>query len=100
VSVVASKGSARLDCADQKLFIQRSEAHEEIPVSPSNTLREEIIHYSKCIRNNGNSAPFHNHSDGVLGARVVTMLEACRESLFHDRAIHVQLPLAPEIPVK
>src|SRR6059036_2918489 len=100
VSVVASKGSARLDCADQKLFIQRSEAYEEIPVSPSNTLREEIIHYSKCIRNNGNSAPFHNHSDGVLGARVVTMLEACRESLFHDRAIHLQLSLAPEIPVK
>ncbi len=100
VSVVASKGSARLDCADQKLFIQRSEAYEEIPVSPSNTLREEIIHYSQCIRNNGNSAPFHNHSDGVLGARVVTMLEACRESLFHDRAIHLQLSLAPEIPVK
>ena len=100
MSVVASKGSARLDCADQKLFIQRSEAYEEIPVSPSNTLREEIIHYSQCIRNNGNSAPFHNHSDGVLGARVVTMLEACRESLFHDRAIHLQLSLAPEIPVK
>jgi len=100
VTVVGSQGNAHLDCVNQKLFLQKSSVLEEIPVSPSNTLREEITHFAECIRNNGNSTPFTNHSDGLLGARVVALLEASRESMYNDRAIQVQLPIIPEISVK
>jgi len=100
VTVVGSEGNAHLDCVNQKLFLQKSSVLEEIPVSPSNTLREEITHFAECIRNNGNSTPFTNHSDGLLGARVVALLEASRESMYNDRAIQVRLPIIPEISVK
>jgi len=100
VTVVGSKGNAHLDCVTQKLFLEKSNVLEDIPVSPSNTLREEITHFANCIHNNRDSTPFTNHSDGILGARVVALLEASRESMYHDRAIQVQLPMIPEISSK
>src|SRR6266566_5398539 len=100
VTVVGSQGNAHLDCVNQKLFLEKSSLLEEGPVSPSNTLRDEITHFAECIRNNGNSTPFTNHSDGLLGARVVALLEASRESMYNDRAIQVRLPIIPEISAK
>jgi predicted dehydrogenase len=100
VTVVGSKGTAHLDCADQKLVVELSGGTQEIPVSASNTLGDEISHFYDCIRNNQNSAPYSNFSDGVLGARVVSLLEASRESMFQDRTIPVQLPIIPAIPAK
>lgn len=100
VTVVGSKGTARLDCADQKLTLEQQGGIQEIPVSVSNTLGDEITHFYDCIRNSQDSAPYSNHSDGILGARVVSLLEASRESMFQDRTIQVQLPIIPAIPAK
>jgi UDP-N-acetylglucosamine 3-dehydrogenase len=100
VTVVGSKGMAHLDCLSQKLFIEEPTGRREIPVLPSNTIASEIIHFSDCIRNNRNSTAYANHSDGMLGARVVSLLEASRESMFQDRTIAVQLPMIPEITVR
>ncbi len=100
VTVIGSKGTAHLDCATQKLVVERPDGKKEVLVMPSNTLASEIIHFSNCIQNNQNSAPFANHSDGALGARVVSLLEACRESMHQERTIQVQLPIIPEIPAR
>lgn len=100
VTVVGSKGVARLDCSTQKLFLELPEGKREIPVFVSNTIASEIIHFADCIQNNQASAPYANLSDGMLGARVVSLLEAARESMFQDRSIQVQLPMMPEIPVR
>jgi predicted dehydrogenase len=100
VTVVGSKGTAHLDCATQKLELELSGGRQEIPVSVSNTLGDEIRHFYDCIRNNQDSTPYSNHSDGILGARVVSLLEASRESMFQDRTIQVQLPMIPAIPAK
>jgi UDP-N-acetylglucosamine 3-dehydrogenase len=100
VTVVGSKGTAHLDCVDQKLTLDLQSGKQEIPVSPSNTLGDEITHFYDCIRNNQDSTPYSNHSDGILGARVVSLLEASRESMFQDRTVQVQLPIIPAIPAK
>jgi len=60
-------------------------------------LREEIVHFADCIANHYGSTHFHNLSDGILGARVVVLLEAARESLSRGRTIGVRVPHAEEI---
>ena len=100
VTVVGSNGIAHLDCATQKLNFEDKEGKHEVPVMPSNTLASEITHFADCIRSNLATAPFANLSDGLLGARVVSLLEACRESMYQERAIQVQLPMMPEIQVR
>lgn len=100
VTVVGSAGTAHLDCLSQELTVETSDGKTKIPVSPSNTLGSEIIHFTDCIKNNHDSGAFSNHSDGMLGARVVALLEASRESMYQDRAVPVQLPMIPEIPVR
>ncbi len=100
VTIVGSDGVAHLDCSGQKLFLEKTSGKRELPVSPSNTLASEIIHFTDCIRNKQDSTPFSNHSDGILGARVVCLLEASRESMYQERTIQVQLPILPEIPVR
>ena len=100
VTVIGSEGTAHLDCVTQKLSIEGPQGKREIPVVPSNTLASEIIHFADCIRNNQDSTPYANHSDGILGARVVSLLEASRESMFQDRTVQVSLPFMPEIPVR
>jgi hypothetical protein len=49
VTVVRSEAVARLDCLDQKLVLQRPDRTDTIMVVPSNTLREEIIHFAECV---------------------------------------------------
>ncbi len=100
VTVIGSEGMAHLDCVTQKVIIECQTVKQEIPVSASNTLAEEIIHFAQCIQNNQTTTPFENHSDGMLGARVVSLLEASRESMVQDRTISVMLPMTPEIPVR
>ncbi len=100
VTIVGSDGVAHLDCSSQKLFLEKTSGKRELPVSPSNTLASEIIHFTDCIRSKQDSTPFSNHSDGILGARVVSLLEASRESMYQERTIQVQLPILPEIPVR
>ncbi|OLC43613.1 MAG: hypothetical protein AUH74_01950 [Nitrospirae bacterium 13_1_40CM_4_62_6] len=100
VTIVGSDGVAHLDCSGQKLFLEKNSGKRELQVSPSNTLASEIIHFTDCIRSKQDSTPFSNHSDGILGARVVSLLEASRESMYQERTIQVQLPILPEIPVR
>jgi predicted dehydrogenase len=73
---------------------------QQISITPSNTLREEVEHFPNCITSHQDSKPFPDQSDGVLGARVVSVLESARESIRQERTMQVQMPTAEEIPVK
>jgi len=99
VTVVGDKGMAYLDCSEQKGVLHASKSRQ-ISIMPSNTIREEVTHFVDCISGNLNSNPFSNLSDGMLGARVVSVLEAARESLHQERTVDVKMPLAEEIPAK
>jgi len=97
VTVVGSDGVAILDCSEQKAVLVRPERTEQVPITPSNTLREEILHFTECISRNRRSQPFSNQSDGMLGAQVVRLLEAARESLQQGRTQQVQFPTIEEV---
>ena len=97
VTVVGSDGMASLDCAEQKAVLIRPDRMEQVPIIPSNTLREEIVHFANCIGHNHRSQPFSNESDGMLGAQVVRLLEATRESMYKERTQRVQLPTIEEV---
>jgi UDP-N-acetylglucosamine 3-dehydrogenase len=97
VTVVGSEAVARLDCLDQKLVLQRPDKTEAIIAVPSNTLREEIIHFAECVENNSASEPYANLSDGVLGAGVVRLLEASKRSLREERTVRIPLPESEEL---
>jgi UDP-N-acetylglucosamine 3-dehydrogenase len=98
VTIVAKEGIGILDCSEQKAVLQRRDHTEQVLISPSNTIREELLHFANCISHNGQSQPFENASDGLLGAHVVTCLEASRDSLLKERTVPVQFPLFREIP--
>jgi UDP-N-acetylglucosamine 3-dehydrogenase len=97
VTVVGSDAVARLDCLDQKLVLQRPDKTEQIVAVPSNTLREEIMHFAECVDNSLESIPYANLSDGVLGAGVVRLLEASKRSLREERTVQVPPPESEEI---
>jgi len=92
LKVVAEEGSANLDCLDQKVILRHGERIVNMPIIPSNTLREEIRHFANCVSRNRLSQIFYNDNSGLLGAQVVSCLEAARESLFEERPVKVNFP--------
>ena len=98
VTVVGGNGMAHLDCSEQRLVLHGVNGPEQIQVTPSNTLRSEILHFIDCINHNPHALP--SLSDGLVGANVVSVLEAARQSLAEERTVQVHFPIAEEIPAK
>jgi UDP-N-acetylglucosamine 3-dehydrogenase len=90
--IVAKKGTAQLDCLDQKVVLQHEHGVVNMPIIPSNILREEIEHFVNCVGRNRLSQTFSNENDGLLGAHVITCLEATRESLLEERSVKIKFP--------
>ena len=100
VTVVGSEGIARLDCGEQTAVLQRGDQVDRVNITPSNTLRMEISHFAECISHNSRSESFANLSDGLLGAQVVTLLEAARESMRKERTVPVKFPVAEGVRIR
>ena len=90
--IVAEKGNANLDFLDQRVVLQHQHGVVNMPIIPSNILREEIEHFANCISRSRLSQIFSNDNDGLLGAHVVTCLEAARESLSEEQSVRVKFP--------
>src|SRR5256886_4927659 len=97
--IVAEKGIANLDLLDQRVVLQHENGVVKIPIIPSNILREEIEHFANCISHNRLSQTFSNDNDGLLGAHVVTCLEAARESLSEEQSVRVKFPSLDKVSV-
>src|SRR5437016_1842043 len=98
VTVVGSDGSAELDCIEQRLVLHRKGAVERVLVVPNNTLREEILHFARCIEYNSSTERYPNRADGLLGANVVNVLETTKTSLEEERTIQVEIPRGEHVP--
>ena len=98
LTVVGSEGTAKLDCLEQKAVLIRNGSTTQIPIDSSNTLREEIVSFVDCNNRSRRNEMYTNLADGVVGAQVVRLLEASKESLVRDRTVEVRLPLAEGIP--
>lgn len=99
VSVIGSDGGARLDCLEQRLILQQKEGAHPVFVLPNNTLKEEILHFINCIKQNSQLEPSLNIASGALGARVVRLLEASKRSLEEDRTVRVEMPDFEDRPI-
>lgn len=89
---MGSEGLAYLDCTQGKAVIRRHSEVRRIPVPQNNTLRDMIGHFVDCINARSRSEPFPNLIDGTLGARVVTLVDAARESAIQGRRLTLRLP--------
>ena len=98
VTVVGSDGTAELDCIEQRLVLHRKGAVERVLVVPNNTLREEILHFARCIEYNSSTERYPNRADGLLGANVVNVLETTKTSLEEERTIQVEIPRGEHVP--
>jgi UDP-N-acetylglucosamine 3-dehydrogenase len=97
VTVVGSRGSADLDCLEQKLVLRTDDSTKALALTPSDTLREEIVHFYECVRENELARPFYNQADGLLGAETVRVLEACQESMRLQRTVSIEPPMTEKI---
>ncbi len=97
LTVVGSDGTARLDCLEQKAVLIKDGSNTQIPIDSSNTLREEIVQFVECNLHSQRSETYTNPADGIIGAQVVRLLEAAKESMSQDRTVEIRLPLAEEI---
>ena len=100
VTVVGSDGSAELDCIEQRLVLHRKGAVERVMVVPNNTLREEILHFARCIEYNSSTENYPNRADGTLGANVVRVLETTKSSLLEERTVQVDIPRGETVPAR
>ena len=100
LTAVGSEATAKLDCLEQKAVLIRNGSTTQIPIDSSNTLREEIVSFVDCNNRSRRNEMYTNPADGVIGAQVVKLLEASKESLARDRTVEVRLPLAEEIPAR
>jgi len=96
--IVGEKGTANLNLLDQKVVLHHQQRVVNIPIIPSNTLREEIEHLANCIGRNRLAQTFSDN-DGLLGAHVVTCLEAAREAMLEERSVKVSFPSLDNEPV-
>jgi predicted dehydrogenase len=100
LTVVGSEGTAKLDCLEQKAVMIKNGSTTQIPIESSNTLRDEILQFVECNLHSRRSETYTNPADGMIGAQVVRLLEASKESMGRDRTVEVRFPLAEEIPAK
>jgi hypothetical protein len=88
---MGSKRFARIDCLTQEINVLENGHSHNILVERNNTIRTELEHFVKCIRNNhvaNNKYP--NHNSGLLGANVVRLIEVARMSLKNERTESVE----------
>jgi len=89
VRISGSQGAAEIDCLSQEVSISDGGKMHSIPVERNNTIRSELIHFLECIRNRNGGQEYSNTANGVLGARVVRLLEAATGSCKEHKTVSV-----------
>src|SRR5437773_11773526 len=92
VTVVGSDGTAELDCIEQRLVLHRMGAVERVMVVPNNTLREEILHFARCIEYNSSTERYPKPAAGLLGDSAVRLPEPTKNSHIEERTIRLEMP--------
>ncbi len=89
VQVIGSDGALSVNCLDQRLSLYNNGFSEELPVTASNTIGEEINWFTDCIKRGDASS-----QSSRVGARTVEILDAIRASILQKP---YQVMLRPHI---
>jgi UDP-N-acetylglucosamine 3-dehydrogenase len=91
VSLMGSKGFAKIDCLAQEVEAFENGHFYNIPIERNNTIKTELEHFIRCIRNNdAMNKEYSNRNSGLLGANVVRLLEVARRSVEEERTERVE----------
>ncbi len=91
LSIIGSEGSLKIDCINQKMELYNGNHHTlTLEAAANNTILSEITHFVHNVSKvRDEKVPADLRNGGVLGARVIDVLTAAKESLHNKRAIHV-----------
>lgn len=86
VQIMGSDRFAKIDCITQKINAYEKDHFHEVPVERSNTIKEELSHFIKCIRQDcDGDYTFLNKNNGTVGANVVKLLEITQKAMRNGR---------------
>jgi UDP-N-acetylglucosamine 3-dehydrogenase len=92
VCVMGANKFVSIDCLSQKVKVFENNDFHDVYVKQNNTIADELEHFIYCIQNNGvvhNS--YLNESSGLIGARVVRLLEIARKSVEEEKTESVDI---------
>jgi len=90
VSVMGSERFGKIDCLKQGVKAFENGRFYDIPVKRNNTIEAELEHFVDCVQNNDDvSDDYLNQNGGLLGAKVVRLLEIARKSVEEERTERV-----------
>ena len=89
VSVIGSERIADCDCLNQRISMFEDGSAFELDIDVNNTIGTELRHFIDSINNNGLNKDFKIQNSGVLGAKVVELLELSEHSLEKDDWVYV-----------
>lgn len=80
VSILGSERIADCDCLNQKVSIYEDDSSFELDIDVNNTIETELRHFIDSVNNNGLENGFKIENSGILGAKIVELLELCKRS--------------------
>ena len=89
VRVSGSKNAAEIDCLSQEVNVSDGQKRYSLDVNENNTIRSELEYFLECIRNSSSGREYTNNNDGIVGARVVELLEASKRSIEQSKTVSV-----------
>jgi len=89
VNISGSEKTAQIDCLSQAIRINDGAKTYDLNVEVNNTIRSELTHFLECVRRRRSGEIYENNNHGILGARVVELLEAARKSLEQNKTVLV-----------
>jgi len=87
ITIVGSERIAKIDCLTQEVIVFEGDNSYSLDVESNNTIEAELRHFKESIQNNGLSNNFIVQNSGLIGAKVVRLLEATKKSLEEERTI-------------
>lgn len=86
ISIISNKNTYFIDALNQKIICFDGVKEKQIPLEPTNTMKEMIKHFAETIRYN--KAP---KNSALIGALTVSVLEAMKKSLEKKKPMNVTL---------
>jgi UDP-N-acetylglucosamine 3-dehydrogenase len=92
VCVMGSNRFAKIDCLSQDVKVFENNGFHDVYVKRNNTIEEELEHFIYCVQNNSVvNNTYLNESNGLLGAKVVRLLEIARKSIEEEKTESVDI---------
>ncbi len=95
ISILGSKRIVDCDCLNQEISIFEDNSSFELRIDINNTIETELRHFIDSIINNDSESSFKIENSGILGAKIVELLELSKHSLEKEDWVYVSKDVVP-----